>query len=75
MVDDPFNLTDIRKKPTGKGGVEVVTGFLVVGTPKTEAQMMEYYGGDQRKLPPETIIFEDADGNVETISPRKGTDL
>ena len=73
MADDLFNLTDIKKKPTGKDGIEIVTGFLVVrGGKLSEAQFENLYGGVRGEDEP--IIFEDADGNVETVSPRKGTD-
>lgn len=73
MVDDIFNITDTRKKPKGKGGQDIVTGFLVVrGGKLSEAQFEKLYGGVQGEDEP--IIFEDADGNVETVSPRKGTD-
>ena len=73
MVDDIFNITDTRKKPKGKDGEEIVTGFLVVrGGKLSEAQLENLYGGLQGEDEP--IIFEGADGNVETVSPRKGTD-
>lgn len=75
MDDDPFNLTDIHRKPTGKDGLAVVTGFLIVGYKKTEKEFSAIYGGDRSKLPPDEVIFEDADGNVETSSPRKSTNL
>ena len=42
MADNPFNLTDVRKKPTGNDGLQVQTGFLVVGEPKTEAEFEAY---------------------------------
>lgn len=73
MTEDIFNLTDEHKKPTGKDGLQVQTGFLVVGYKKSEAEFSAIYGGDRRKLEPQIVIFEDADGNIETVSPRETT--
>jgi hypothetical protein len=73
MADDPdiFNLTDIRK-PTISKGVEIVTGVLVVGYKKTEAEFMAAYGGKQG--PPPAIIFEDEAGNPQTGTPGRDFD-
>jgi hypothetical protein len=68
---DILNLTDTPIKPKGRDGLELKTGFLVVGVRKTEAEFSACYGGVQV---PQEIIFEDAEGNVETTSPRTGTD-
>jgi hypothetical protein len=70
-MNDIFNLTDVRRAPTGKDGLAVTTGFLVVGVKKTEAEFVAAYGGVQG--PPPAIEFEDADGNAETGSPRETT--
>ena len=70
-MEDIFNLTDVHRKPTGKDGVEIATGYLVVGVKKSEAEFVRLYGEVQGETP--AIIFEDADGNVETGSPRERT--
>jgi len=71
MIDDPFNLTDFPK-PTISKGVEIVTGVLVVGYKKTEAEFMAIYGGKQG--PPEPIVFEDEAGNLQVGTPGRDTD-
>jgi len=68
-MNDIFNLTDVRRAPTGKDGLAVTTGFLVVGVKKTEAEFVVAY----KQGPPPAIIFEDANGEIETGSPRETT--
>ena len=71
---DPFNLTDIKKKPTGKDGLQITTGFLAVRAGKlSEAEFSRLYGGDQRGLE-QKIIFEDEHGNVEKGPHGRGTE-
>jgi hypothetical protein len=72
---DVFNLTDVRKKPQGKDGLQIVTGFLAVraGPPLSEAAFEKLYGGDQRGLE-QKVTFENAEG-IEEKTPRgRGTD-
>lgn len=72
MVEDIFNLTDVRRKSTGKDGLDIARGFLVVGYKKTETEFTRLYGGKQSS--PDAIIFEDAAGNLQTSGPGRGCD-
>jgi hypothetical protein len=59
--NDPFNLTDIKRKPKGKDGQPITTGHLVVrgGPALTEAELSRIWGGDWRGRRTE-IIFDDS---------------
>jgi hypothetical protein len=72
---DPFNLTDIKRKPKGKDGLQITTGYLAVrgGPALSEAAFDAIYGGDQRGRE-QKIVFEDGEGNEEKPPRGRGTD-
>jgi hypothetical protein len=72
MTDKIRNPIDADFEPLVENKTGPVYG-LVVGTRKTEAELVACYGGDRRGMT-QKILFEDEDGNPEPEPPGTGTD-